>query len=123
MLHHGLKTNFRRRRCGFTKDSSCSFCHLQSEDELHILRDCPFASQVWYAIVGHNLESSFFNMNMYDWFSKNPNPLRSVHVHSLNWHLVFGFTIWMLWKNRNARIYQNEISSVISLSSNSKPYC
>ncbi|KAG4958766.1 hypothetical protein JHK87_035399 [Glycine soja] len=76
VLHHGLKTNFRRRRCGFTKDSSCSFCHLQSEDELHILRDCPFASQVCkellpYRNISYCWKSFGWKPPNFDWIKAN----------------------------------------------------
>ncbi|CAN1810413.1 Putative ribonuclease H protein At1g65750 [Linum perenne] len=44
-----LLTNASRKRRGMCQDGSCGTCNIGEEDAAHVLRDCPFAKEVWKA--------------------------------------------------------------------------
>lgn len=43
--------------------------------------------------------------NLYEWFLDNlkQNPLGRFMI--FDWHLVFGVTIWLLWRCRNSKVF------------------
>lgn len=45
-LKQRLLTNAERARCGIAADPSCPMCGYESEDILHIIRDCTLAKEV-----------------------------------------------------------------------------
>ncbi|MBA0602418.1 hypothetical protein Gorai_002598 [Gossypium raimondii] len=54
-----------RRRIG--QNGSCPFCGLSDEDLIHVLRDCPTASEVCRHVVLAELQSMFFTGDLKEW--------------------------------------------------------
>ncbi|KAH1067662.1 hypothetical protein J1N35_032649 [Gossypium stocksii] len=60
VLKRQLLTNSERVRRGIAQDASCQLCGHSLEDNLHTLRDCPFAKEIWKQVIPPNYFDSFF---------------------------------------------------------------
>ena len=60
-------------------DSLCPRCQSH-ETTLHILRDCPWAREIWSQAPGI-LPISFFALPLQDWLHENANSERTTHPH------------------------------------------
>ncbi|KAH1074841.1 hypothetical protein J1N35_027169 [Gossypium stocksii] len=59
-LKQRLLTNSKRVRRGIAQDASCQLCGHFLEDNLHTLRDCPLAKNIWKQVIPLNHFDSFF---------------------------------------------------------------
>ncbi|CAN1176456.1 Putative ribonuclease H protein At1g65750 [Linum perenne] len=96
-------TNAERRRRHLTDSDECQRCRIDTEDTLHVIRDCRVAKEVWSTFIPPELVSSFFSDNLQDWLQKG---LR----HS-SFSLSFGIVIWILWKARNEATFENALAT------------
>ncbi|CAN1162506.1 Putative ribonuclease H protein At1g65750 [Linum perenne] len=64
-----LLTNSARRRRGMGGDGLCSWCGLEEETSLHVLRDCEFAKETWESIGGFNLDGDNWQRDLMCWFN------------------------------------------------------
>jgi hypothetical protein len=55
-----LLTNYRRIKWGIGIFATCSGCDRDNETTIHVLRDCPIATQTWIRLVPSNQISIFF---------------------------------------------------------------
>ncbi|KAJ1380964.1 Ribonuclease H domain [Sesbania bispinosa] len=76
------------------------------ETTMHVLRDCEAAESVWKCLGGSNIPVNFFSVDAYEWFKNN-------FLGGLggDWCLVFGLTVWNLWRCRNEVVFENKVSS------------
>ncbi|KAA3479931.1 reverse transcriptase [Gossypium australe] len=118
-FHLRLLTNSERVKRGIAQDVSRLLCGHIKEDILHILRDCPFAKEVWHNIIPANHLGSFFSGNISKWFFSNLQFLSINKLSVFPWACLFGIILWRIWKNHNSSIFQrNAMNSkdVISIS-------
>lgn len=47
----GPKNNVHRVHCCFTEECWCSMCKQILKDNIHLLRDCYFAKQIWIPLL------------------------------------------------------------------------
>ena len=87
-------------------DSLCPRCQ-SPETTLHILRDCPWAREIWSQTPGI-LPISFFALPLQDWLQENANSERTTHPYLIPWKVLFSFTCWKLWLARNERIFNHK---------------
>ena len=73
----------------------------------HALRDCPKARKIWEVFVKFEEKKLFFNQNWHVWLISNLTP-RNRSLRYGDWHLVFGITIWYIWKERCSRIFEGD---------------
>ena len=66
-------------------DSQCPRCN-SPEMTLHILRDCPWAKEVWSQSPGI-LPLSFFHSSLQDWLRYNATLDRAVLPHKVSWRI------------------------------------
>lgn len=99
-ISHGrLVTNDWKFRRGLG-DPYCHYCSSAVGSVLHVLRDCPLASQVWSHLVKYDQRSSFFLCDLSQWVSFN----LSVNIgrfSDLVWASVWITTCYKLWFWRN----------------------
>ncbi|CAN1820472.1 Putative ribonuclease H protein At1g65750 [Linum perenne] len=95
--HGKLLTNAERVRRHIANDSTCGRCGHPSETACHILRDCYFARDVW-TDLGFNVRSLEWNEDFSEWFRRFIVGEKS---------LLFGVTLWYLWKSRNESTFSN----------------
>ena len=94
-------------------DLRCPRCHCP-ETTIHILRDCPWAKEVWRQSPGL-LPMSFFQQPLQEWLRRNTTMEGTLLPHHLPWQVYFPFTCWKLWLARNERIFKAHSRSQHSL--------
>ena len=92
---------------GLQINPSCPLCHQYPESILHLLRDCPIASNVWHNLNPPSLTSTFFSQDLHTWLEANCNLVNNVTRSSVPWHTLFSFAIWTIWNHCNKVVFQN----------------
>ncbi|MBA0570855.1 hypothetical protein Golob_004461, partial [Gossypium lobatum] len=87
-----LLTNSERVRRGIGQEESCHLCGYNTEDALHVLKDCPFANDIWNQVIPSNQHKWFFNGNLSEWLlcnlrDQSDNSMRG--LVSYNWEKQF----------------------------------
>lgn len=97
---------------GFVGPSRCPMCLQQPESLNHLFNSCDWADQLWRWLE--------------DLLSNSDQQLDSIHDTILNWRTNFsgtqrvnsiwksapGFLLWSIWKERNRRIFQDEVRNI-----------
>lgn len=84
----------------------CGFCG-EPESVIHMLRNCSKASVIWIYLFSPELLSNFFGEDMKSWARSNLK-LSRVKVERIEWRVIFGVACWIIWKERNRRIFRKE---------------
>lgn len=83
---------------------ACPVCSRATEDQLHVLRDCPRATQLWRNLVPRPAWRKFFSYNWRRWWNANV-----IHDQDLtpqvDWTEIFAVGCWFLWKWRNSSVH------------------
>ncbi|CAN1796987.1 Putative ribonuclease H protein At1g65750 [Linum perenne] len=79
-----------------TTDAVCSLCRKSEESVAHVLRDCEFAAESWSKLEGFNTRATHWRGDVAAWLGRG---LRAGNC------LLFGVHCWLLWKNRNERVF------------------
>nr|KYP35123.1 Putative ribonuclease H protein At1g65750 family [Cajanus cajan] len=108
VAHESLLTNFCRVKRGMSSDSTCGECRQAMETTLHVLRDCPYAQEVWNKTCRGLALMQAFRGNLENWLLKNL--FRSQHLRP-DWSFRFGITLDSLWHRRNRAVFQNLVIS------------
>ena len=97
------------QKSGWPNDPICPFCRANPETGLHILLCYPFAQQVWSRVfiksglTPSNLPASATSLLGW-WCSLHHGLDRSARRR---WNTTITLVWWTLWKERNARIFNN----------------
>jgi hypothetical protein len=93
---------------------TCSLYYCMNETTVHLLTECNYTEATW------NLVAARFNLPGYDFFGSSHGPLQWVHQlqtvgskadKKRNLGILCAFW-WMVWKERNRRIFEaKEISA------------
>ncbi|GLT58280.1 hypothetical protein SLA2020_311850 [Shorea laevis] len=75
------------------------------ETPLHLLRDYCHSRLIWETSA--DLPNGFFTSDFEEWLSKNANETLSNGGLRQNWSTLFLSIIWVIWKSRNAVIFDN----------------
>eukprot|EP00253_Pinus_taeda_P016878 PITA_16878 len=95
----------RIQKKGFIGPSRCYLCNSEGETRNHLLINCPFAKTLWI-----NTKRTFgkpenapreFNEVAFQWNKE----IFQCKVVKRAWDLISGFILWMIWKERNRRIF------------------
>lgn len=101
-LHGRLLTNLYKSR--WCNDSPrCHNCTGVPESILHVLRDCPLASQVWVPLLKSQLVNEFYNLSLQDWISSNLKQSFGL-VEPGQWCNIFCSACYFLWECQNGVI-------------------
>ena len=76
-------------------NEQCPRCN-NMETTIHILRDCPWAKEVWDQSPGI-LPLSFFHMPLQAWLRSNATADSVILHQQLPWKIYFPFLCWNLW--------------------------
>eukprot|EP00253_Pinus_taeda_P017343 PITA_17343 len=97
----------RIQKKGFIGPSRCSLCNSDTETRDHLFVSCPFSEKLWLLATRlfkkPGLISEEFNDLIFNW-NKEPFGCR---VIQRAWNLSAPFILWLTWKERNRRIFQN----------------
>lgn len=98
----------RIQKKGFSGPSRCCLCKNEEETRNHLLINCSFTKKLWMdirkifgksEIVLKEINAIIFQWNQEKFQCK---------VVSRAWDLIAGFVLWMVWKERNRRIFQDK---------------
>jgi hypothetical protein len=96
---------------GWPHSPMCKLCNGSPETGVHMFATCPYSGQVWSSVLGRvnlsaSLSSSSNHLNLQDWWisviDNLPSQLKD------RWKSITLLTRWMLWKERNSRIFDNK---------------
>ncbi|KAJ1412732.1 Ribonuclease H domain [Sesbania bispinosa] len=99
-----LLSNSNRVRRHLTDQASCTLCNHHTESNLHAIRDCSWARQVWKSFIHHRNQREFFNLNLHDWLLFNFSTMQG-DASRKSWPLTFGLIAAGVWAGRNAFIF------------------
>lgn len=112
VLHNRALTWDNLQKRGFIGPSRCMLCENGLETLNHLLNTCPTACSLWdeMAIVfkQSDRDRNSIQNSLSQWRSStSSNPL----VNNA-WNLVPGAIVWILWKEKNARIFKTIATGV-----------
>ena len=87
----------------------CPRCNIP-ETTIHILRDCPWAKEVWCQSSG-SLPLTFFQLPLQSWLQTNATGKAVILHQQLPRKICFPFLCWHLWLAQNKRIFHNQSRS------------
>lgn len=97
----------RIQKKGFNGPSRCCLCNNDGETRDHLLINCPFAKKLWTNTKRTFNKSGIapreFNELVFQWNKE----VFQCRVVKRAWNLISGFVLWMVWKERNRRVFQN----------------
>lgn len=67
------------------QNSSCSVCHHNTEDILHVLKDYSAVKEIWMNFVLKSCQPQFFSRNFLDWVGTNLENLKWVPAIDVFW--------------------------------------
>ena len=94
---------------GIQCDTTCLHCRNANESAIHLLRECPYAMQIWRKIgIPTTMEASY-NLEMLQWLKANCLSSHDILSNGVPWKILFAFTVWNLWKHRNRVVFENSV--------------
>jgi len=97
----------RIQKKGFEGPSRCYLCNNVDETRDHLLVGCPYTEKLWtitkrlFNRPGFNTRE--FNELIFQWHKETFH----CKVVQRAWNLISPFILWMVWKERNRRVFQN----------------
>ena len=70
------------------------------------MHDCPLVRNIWQQLGVSPADPSFFTESLEDWLTSNCEADSKFDEGQPQWHQVFLFAIWLIWKNRNQFIFK-----------------
>ena len=107
-MHFSLGVNQCLLDRGLMVEAYYPWCQCEVESILHLLRDCPFSIRVWNQLGGYVNNSNFFSLSLQDWLFSNATSNLHHNSGPLPWNLVFFFSLWLLWKDRNMCVFNQK---------------
>jgi hypothetical protein len=108
-IRYRLWTSERRFRHGLQEQSEACFTCLQEEDTVdHILTQCTYARSVWLGCLQEHqfrVTAPQADTELKRWWTENRKRLRRRDRRRFDTLVIL--TTWTLWKQRNARVFQN----------------
>ena len=92
---------------GIPLETTCLLCHLEAKSIMHALRDYSLVKSIWYQLGTHCLYSTFFSQDIREWLTINCSLKSSQNDVGIPWNILFSFTFWLVWKQRNQIIFTN----------------
>jgi len=93
---------------GINCDPRCPLCRNRDESIAHMLKDCPFALNLWEQIGVPQPLTSSFHLDLLEWLKRNCLCSNQFHIKGIPWSFLFLFTVWELWKHRNGVVFDNK---------------
>ena len=109
-LHDRCWTAARRKRHNLQDNDTCGACLQLPETISHILIGCIYAREVWSTLFRRwhwlGLSAGLSDdREFYDWWNWSRKQVPGLNRRAFDTLVVL--TFWMLWKERNNRIFQN----------------
>jgi hypothetical protein len=110
-LRYQLWTLDRRRWHGLQEHTSICFTCPQEVDSVdQILMQCPYAHQTWFGCLkaaGLNILEPTLDSSLQAWWDAAREFVHKKDMRGFDSLVIL--TSWMLWKQRNARVFNNSM--------------
>ncbi|KAK9006621.1 hypothetical protein V6N11_018956 [Hibiscus sabdariffa] len=107
-----LMTNVERCRRSLSQQALCPCCHEFPETLLHVFRDCKYVIGVWSRLLPPRHLATFYSDDFRSWLHSNVATTVTHPTLEIPWHLLFASTLWQIWKNRNAWVFNGTMSNI-----------
>ncbi|KAF7803041.1 hypothetical protein G2W53_042152 [Senna tora] len=114
LAHEGIMTENQRWKRKMTDNDVCKRCLLHSETSLHALRDCCHVAPLWRSLIPQNKWRKFFSLNLCSWIEASLSSSMGCS-DNFSWNTKFGYTCWLIWKQRNNWVFNGKKEEAISL--------
>ena len=105
-----LPTKDRLRRWGLNVTAECVLCSSALETHHHLFFECSFSSTIWQGFTSQIRENPPADLHAAAaWILSSSNRISREEVILLK--LIFQSTIYLVWKERNARIFTSVSTS------------
>ena len=110
-------TSDRLAKRGLPHPDKCPLCDQEDETVQHLLTSCVVARQVWFRVLAPlNLVEAVLRQHegsFADWWHKTIRRVSKEHKKGVNSLIMLG--AWVIWKHRNACVFEGASSSVNSI--------
>ncbi|KAL4340919.1 hypothetical protein GQ457_08G001550 [Hibiscus cannabinus] len=110
-LHERLPTKDRLMRMGIVVDCLCPMCEDAAESHSHLFFECAVSSRIWTMV----LRTCGLNRMVLQWSREVAwavNSLKGKSLLSSILRIAWSACIYLIWIERNARMYSDSMSSV-----------
>ncbi|XP_074267339.1 uncharacterized protein LOC141590668 [Silene latifolia] len=101
--HNRIMCNYNRVRRGLSDDPLCPRCLTGDETTDHLLRSCPFSTELWMQLGMPLAYDSFFYSSFTRWVSDNVRNTSA--IASNDWPMKSAIVCWWIWKWRNNVVF------------------
>ena len=95
-------------RRGIVEEEDCPICQGEPETILHALWDCRGVKSVWSRLGVRPSNTVFWDSNLQEWLNFNGRQNGSANLAKIPWRILFSFTFWLIWKNRNQVVFRRK---------------
>ncbi|KAJ1409467.1 putative ribonuclease H protein [Sesbania bispinosa] len=89
-----------------TNSDCCPCCNQAPETNIHAIRDCFWATQIWKIFIHAITYREFFNSDLLHWLKFNFSGFHG-HLPRADWPLMFACIVAGIWRARNTSIFDN----------------
>ena len=101
-----MRTRDRLKRWGVVEDSSCVLCGEEEENRDHLFFGCAYASNVWRRVL-HRNQQGYNCVNWQEELNEAIHRFRGSSLAARLGRLTMAVTMYCIWEERNARIFQH----------------
>ena len=105
MMHRKILTSENLLSKGFIGPSRCFLCGVEDETINHLLNSCKLVASVWDWMEEIFRQTDHSRESIQDTVSRCRVKYARHETVNLIWCIVIGFLVWMVWKERNKRIF------------------
>lgn len=113
-LRNRCWTSDRLARRGLPHQATCPLCDQGTESMEHILIQCVVARETWVAVLtawGRQDWAPEIGVSLVPWLTVERPGLR----HVKDWRMLLLLVCWMIWKHRNAIVFDNATPSMTAV--------
>jgi len=116
-MHDRCWTAVRRKRHNLQDNDSCNLCDQQPEEISHLLLSCVFARETWFLVLRQcnlqQLTPQPTSPDFFDWWCHSRKRIAKELRKGFDSLVVL--VGWLLWKERNQRVFQRNSMTVRDL--------
>jgi hypothetical protein len=115
VLQNRLWTTDRLRKWGWDNCGLCPLCKQTEESNNHLFVHCRFTVRIWeqlrdwLGILGLH-PRQWTGIDIHDWWS---SLVEGMSPHQKGLFSLALLVVWEIWKERNARVFRNKLSSSV----------
>jgi hypothetical protein len=94
---------------------ACSVGCDSSETATHLFLHCTLATNLWFQVWNWLGISSVLSGDLRHHFIQFTNMAAMPHFSHHYFYIIWFATVWMIWKDRNSRVFRNPASSPFTL--------